>query len=178
MDYPITQPITWPIGMGLVLEEQRTNLLTYSQTFSLAAWGYPGTNFSLTGNYGVAPDGTMTAIRLLSTILWYLGTAVPITASNGYTISFYVKSNTGVNQSVRLYGCDTIVSSDLTVTTSWQRLSFTFTATSGTGHGIARNTAGDPNDILIWGAQLEIGAVPTSYIPTTSSPATRFVRSL
>lgn len=48
---------------GLLIEEQRTNLLTYSEQFNNAAW-VKG-NSSVTANTIVAPDGTLTGDKLI-----------------------------------------------------------------------------------------------------------------
>lgn len=48
---------------GLLIEEQRTNLLTYSEQFDNAAW--TKTNSTVTANATTAPDGTTTADKLL-----------------------------------------------------------------------------------------------------------------
>jgi len=47
----------------VLVEEARTNLLTYSSDFNNAAWGK--TTATVTGNTVAAPDGTTTADRLL-----------------------------------------------------------------------------------------------------------------
>jgi hypothetical protein len=50
---------------GLLIEEQRTNLVTYSEDFGNAAW--TKTQSSITANTVVAPDGTLTGRKLVST---------------------------------------------------------------------------------------------------------------
>lgn len=49
---------------GLLIEESRTNLLTYSEQFGSAVW--TKTNASISANVMVAPDGTLTADKLVA----------------------------------------------------------------------------------------------------------------
>jgi len=76
---------------GLLIEGQRTNLLLRSEEFDDAAWGK--TNVSIDSNVIVAPDGNLTADKLVESS----GSSAKILSytsfvGNTYTMSVYAKS--------------------------------------------------------------------------------------
>jgi hypothetical protein len=167
-------------SLGLEIEEQRTNLITYSSDLDNAAWGKIGT--SVTANTAIAPDGTLTADTVvfsgaLNDRLDF-ATGVLATVGASYTYSVWLKGSgtvsIAVNTTTGLGG-----SAELTValTNTWTRYSVTHTYTSGvTGnvrvHGVIIRSASTPT-VYAWGAQLEAGAFSSSYIPTVASQVTR-----
>ena len=90
-------------SLGLLIEEQRTNLALRSEQFDNAAWSK--INSTITANSTAAPDGTVTADLLLETatisehILYYTATQTFTTI----TQSFYVKPNGRNNVALRFY---------------------------------------------------------------------------
>jgi hypothetical protein len=89
---------------GLLIEEARTNLLTYSENFDNAAWGKVRT--TIAANITTAPDGILTADMVVedttATNTHRLDSSA-ITVTNGvtYTFSIYVKA--GSRYSFDLY---------------------------------------------------------------------------
>jgi hypothetical protein len=190
---------------GLLIEEQRTNLLTYSEDFSNAVWTKYASN-SISTNLGVAPDGTQTADQFsLVTSSSSQGFYAFFSASAiTYTHSIYVKpldshkffALSGFDGKSTSYNLSTMAVSSgeggtstgtiVDVGNGWYRLTRTVTATAGSQYpaliaipsyprvgGSTTWTPTTPARTLIWGAQLEAGAFPTSYIKTTSAQATR-----
>jgi hypothetical protein len=162
-------PVTL-VCRGLLIEEARTNLYTYSANLADASW--VTSSCTTLANQDTAPDGTVTAARATFSANGLLyKNAVP-NAAGTYSMSVWMRSATGSNQSIRFFGNGvTTFSAVQTVTTAWQRFTFTFTYASATS-GFT-TASGGIADVYIWGAQVEAGAFATSYIPTVASQVTR-----
>jgi hypothetical protein len=197
-------PVTL-LPRGLLVEEQRANLLLYSEQFGIGAGSWPTASVSITSNTTTAPDGTLTADTMTATSTGqfrYVNQVLTLTNGVTYTLTVYLKYKTA--RYVWLLGetnvdafaifdllTGTVGSVSAGVTRSitavgngWYRCSATFTVSSATaanqvGFGLSDTdtvitppaTAGI--DTFLWGAQLEVGAFATSYIPTIASTVTR-----
>jgi hypothetical protein len=170
--------LTYQNGGGgcpsLLLEPQRTNLVTFSEQFDNASWA-KGNSGTITANSTISPDGTQTADTLNAGADLAQVQQAPIGTSGAvYTVSIWVKRITGTgNVFLRaVENADTLIA----VTSDWQRFTATVTSTSTSIRiGVRLATSGDA--VAIWGAQIELGAYPTTYIPTTTASATRIADS-
>jgi hypothetical protein len=189
------------VAQGLLIEEQRTNSLTYSEQFDNAAW--TKSNSSITANAATAPDGTLTGDKLIgnSGLNGAVSQSISFTSGTSYAVSFFAQKaefdivqlrvgssafagTTGnrtvdfnlTTGSVSSVGSSISSASITAVGNGWYRCVSIVIPTSTASDSVfirISNTGDGYSGIYIWGAQLEAGAFATSYIPTTTAATTR-----
>jgi hypothetical protein len=92
-------------SLGLLIEEQRTNLFERSEEFENAYW--TKTNSSVTANTIVAPDGTLTGDKIVENTangVHDVRRIVAASASTAYTQSVYVKAAERTRGELQMFG--------------------------------------------------------------------------
>lgn len=198
LDY---DPVTLA-AKGLLIEEARTNLLTYSSDWTNAAWNK--TNITVTAAATTSPDGSVNAQKLAATATALTNLLASATATGtSATYSVYVKQGTGPTTANTFALRNNTTTTNLIIgTLNYATGVWTYSTGStgvtvtNAGNGwwrvqITANTGITAGDSLItycgfigpsqtagdflyaYGAQLEAGAFATSHIPTSSSTVTR-----
>jgi hypothetical protein len=180
---------------SILVEPQRTNLATYSEDFTDSSWNKITSGASVstpivTANSAISPDGTMNADLIEFTPPSDSNYSICqkiISFNNSLNGSIYLKafdeSQVGKKVGIYIVKFGNIQGTVLTLTNEWQRviisrptdvyIEFTFgkgRTTWATG-GITQSESA--SKFYAWGAQLEVGANATSYIPTVASAVTR-----
>ncbi len=156
---------------SLLLEPQRTNLVTQSEDLS-TTWLKSG-GVTLTSGQ-ISPKGDTSAYKVQMTSgannYLYIGGG-----TNGveYTISGYFKADSSINIG---FSDGSVSPNSIDLTTDWKRFSFTFTRNGG-GLQIDNYFGVSPSQqaktFYVWGVQMEQGSYPTSLIKTIGSTVTR-----
>ena len=187
-----------------LFEPQRTNLVKYSEDFTNAVWN--PFNSSVSANASTAPNGTLTADKLVeNTSLLVHGirpaAIISFTSGAAYSLSVFAKADErnflrleGVSQVGAYFNLTTgsktqdadarvLDSEIISISNGWYKCSITLQeAGRGTDYiycflsldGTTKLYQGDGvSGLYIWGAQLEQGGYPTSYIKTEASQVTR-----
>ena len=187
------------VSKGLLIEEQRTNVCLQSNTFNTTWATLDG---AVIANAGTSPDGTNNAWKLTELAITTASHGIyqTITIPGGScTLSIFAKAGerswlqfVAYNSTTNYFTWFNLANGTIgtnaagntaTITpvgNGWYRCSITRSAGSTYAQFYTAN--GDNNGsylgevgkgIYIYGAQVESGAFSTSYIPTTSSSATR-----
>jgi hypothetical protein len=177
---------------ALLVEASGQNLALRSEAFDVSGtWsqnlGGTGLLPAVTANSVISPDGGQTAETIVfnrgagNTISdrSFLEQSFTIPTTGTYTFSVYAKASAAGDVGKQIFirlGVGSLIA--ITLTANWTRYSRVETSLASGSQGVQignRGTITADNSVSVdlWGAQVEVGSVATTYIPTTTAAVTR-----
>ncbi len=188
---------------ALLVEPSAVNSVLQSEAWNVSPWaatsGSQGATVS--GNVTTSPDGTTNADKLIEAAVTgnhFCLQNFTLTSGTTYTASFFVKASERTRGRLRMSGSGVYWDMDFNLTSGtvtggtnpfiqnfgngWYRIGATFTATQASNNfilflydasGNVSYTGDGTSGLFVFGAQVEVGSVATSYIPTTTGSITR-----
>jgi hypothetical protein len=190
-------PVTLALK-GLLIEEQRTNLVLQSQDFA-TTWA-TSASLTIATNTTTAPDGTITADTVsATTTASYCFQDIIFSADGTKAYSIFLKSGTSGRSRIFIRDQTAGISRGDAVITwtggipsvvmslgslqgiqayanGWYRLQVivdSVVAANSNQFRIFPDNIAGTGSMIVWGAQIENAAFSTSYIPTTTAAVTR-----
>lgn len=193
-------PVTLAL-MGMLIEETRSNVLLFSG--DIGGEGSPTiwrtTTATLTPDNATSPanDTTATLVTITANNGEFRQDLSGLTSGGVYCFSIFLKAGTVTDVMVRCPTSGANVTANLSAGTvsavssdgspqagvagyidsygnGWYRVALVYTQSGTTESPTVREAgAGTTGTFFAWGAQMELGTCPTSYIPTTTAAVTR-----
>ena len=181
----------------LLLEPSRTNLIPHSEDFDVNTTWLSSGRPSIDADAIVSPEGIQNGTKLTYSSGNTLRLNNQFTFTNGYSYSIFVKKDVGryVTIYAAFFTTSAIIGFDLDEGTcqsggiiedygdGWYRISVSKDVSGDADRSgyfylystdsLGSTTSASGNKLYVYGAQLEEGTYPTSYIPTEGSSVTR-----
>ncbi len=154
-------------GNPLLTMNSKYNLLTYTEAWATSPWGSQYYSV-VANNAGTDPLGGNTASKVTFTSNYSnVGQSVATVSGASYTFSFWAKWLSGnTSLKIRHYRSATGNNTSFTPTSAWQKFTVTVLGVSGGGNvdfGVEDMNSSGFGEILVWGAQVELGSNATTY---------------
>jgi hypothetical protein len=182
---------------SLLLEPSRTNLVPQSEVFNIDSSWFGSGRPVVETNATTSPEGLQNASRLTFATTNTLRNASELTFTNGYSYSIFVKKDVGryVTIFAAFFTTSATIGFDLDEGTcqdggviepygdEWYRISVSKSVTGDADKSgyfylystdtLGSTTSASGNKLYVYGAQIEEGSYPTSYVPTYGSATAR-----